>query len=279
MCIVCSLDPLEHAALGVRVAALLAGRDGTRLHLVHGASPRSVKEGLDACTAYAAQCSSAVRLHMTAEQGLGALAEVAERVDASTVVLTVPASLTHGWCNEVVGKLLARSMRPVLLARELLPFEGWAKGVRPLCAVMDADFDLATRRGAQWVEQLALRGPCELVAVHHYESIQAADARCGLAANSPVEATASTSLERELTSSLGLLRGDLSLRVRPVPVSARGRASIAHRAVEEGADLLVLPVELRAGRSQAFAGSLLQALREVRCSVLCMPRPSALDLN
>jgi len=275
MTIVCGTDSDPRAALALDVAAVLARVMKVSLHLVH--DPRvdpalALETARDLAQRARRHFEGDVHLHVTPGPFAESLVRIAERVEAAQIVIAVPEQGTHAWCARTVREIILRSPAPLLLVRERLLFHGWASRTRPLVVALDADFSAASRRASSWVEKLARLGPCELVAVHKYETLggqlQHAAAGRGLAG----VATARASVERELRSSLGHLEGELSLRTRLVPRRARHEVQLAECAIEEGADLVVLGVDIgKRSDEDGLVAELYNLLLSTSCSLLYVP--------
>jgi nucleotide-binding universal stress UspA family protein len=213
-----------------------------------------------------------VHLHVTPGPFAESLVRIARRVEATQIVIALPEQGTHTWCEQTVREIIVRSPAPLLMVRERLLFHGWASRTRPLVVALDADFSAASRRASRWVEKLAKLGPCELVAVHEYEtlsgSLQQAEAARGLAG----VATARASVERELRSCLAHLERELQLRTRLVPRRARHEVQLAECAIEEGADLVVLGIDAaKRSDEDGLVSELYTLLLSTDCSLLYVP--------
>jgi nucleotide-binding universal stress UspA family protein len=279
MAIVCGTDSCQRDGLALEVAGLLAKHMKLPLHLVHGlhdpgADPASALESARALARRStAGLDGDLHLHVTPSPLAESLVQIADRVEATVIVVSVPERPTRAWCARAVDEILVPALVPLLFVRESDVFEGWANGVRPLRVVLDADFTAASRRASRWVERLAKLGPCEMVAVHQYETLRAPMVRQAVGGGHALvaEATVRASVERELRTRIGHLEGDLQLRTRLVPRRARSDEQLAECAIDEGADLVVLGHDVARRGDEGLVPELYRLLHSTDCSLLCVP--------
>src|SRR5688572_2389611 len=175
--IICGTDfsePSQHAA---NVAVALARRLAAPLVLVHGVDERG-----DIPSNYWARFMAEDRPELNKEAArlreLGAevtaelvggvpddgVAQYAGKARAALIVLGSGGKGTiERWILGSAAERIAESATmPVLIVRDPLPLEGWARNERALRVFVGADFTSASDAALRWVAKLLQAGPCEI---------------------------------------------------------------------------------------------------------------------
>ncbi len=292
MSLLCGIDFSPSSSRAARVAALLAARLGTPLHLVHAlpAWPRNLQPGegegvltaarraLEAEVNALRALGAEVQAHLELKPPAQALLSVCEERGATLMVLGAtgegePAGRPVG---STADRLAQQAHVPALVIRSAEPFEAWAKGERPLRVLLGAAMDAASEHAWRWLQGLARVGPLEVTAAHVYwppEQLQ----RLGLKGpRSLVEGDPEVDrvLTRELEARFRAGAG-LTPRLRLLPSLGRASDALLSLGREEKADLIVVGSHHRSALGALWEGSISRAvLHHASVAVACVSPPS-----
>ncbi|HYO57431.1 universal stress protein [Archangium sp.] len=203
------------------------------------------------------------------------LTRFAEEKGAGLVVTAGPTSASPFLgVGGTVDRLATALPVPLLVVREVEPFEAWVKGTRPLTVMLGVDRSLPFEAARDWLRGLRRYGPVEVVAGRIYwphEEYQ----RMGLAhplAYQDVTPELRRSLEQEVRSLVAPLeaQGQPSVRLRLEPGVGRIADHLVALAAEEKVDLLVVGTHQRRALGKLWSVSH-HALRLARMSVASVP--------
>jgi nucleotide-binding universal stress UspA family protein len=292
MTIVCGTDFSEPSSRAVAAAAHLAARTKMPLHLVHTLEVASdddtdgptqifrdrAIERLRREAGRLREVAGSVEIHVEAGLPDDALLAVASRVQAKLIVIGV-AGRRHG--KTALGghadRIAQRSHVPVLVIRDVAPFEQWALGSKPLRVVLGSDTSTSSETAMRWINELRGFGPCDVTAVHLYwppeqfHRLGLGGVRSYLDPDPEVTRT----LERELGERFSHLPGAGPVRYRLEPHLGRVADRVAEIAAEEAADLVVVGSHSRSAVERLWEGSISRGLLQcARSSAACVPLPA-----
>jgi nucleotide-binding universal stress UspA family protein len=186
MSIVCGTDLSERSRPALAAAAAIASLAREPLHVVHVVTA----ELLEADVRERLVAAAGVRLAREAERVSGSVAggvhrtvltghpvrELLSFAEARDATLVVVSSQGHaasplfrlGGTSE---RIAVESPLPVLVVRDAAPFEGWARGDRPLRVLVGVDFTISSLSAVRWVRKLRRTGPCDVVFGHLYDGV------------------------------------------------------------------------------------------------------------
>jgi nucleotide-binding universal stress UspA family protein len=287
MSILCATDFSDHAPAARTVAALIAARMKTPLHLAHSVELAGERLEDELGLAYAA--SARKHLHFKAERlrELGATVEIdiqtgpadesmlklAKDVSAQLIVIgALGQRSAKTWkLGSRADRLSQLSHVPVLVVRDAEPFSAWLRGERPLRIVLGADRSQTTLAALRLVDQLRQLGPCDVTALHLYWP-PAEFTRLGFSGLLSYEQTdpeVSAVLERELRAHLATSH-PLSIRLEPHLGRLGDRVASIARKLE--ADLVVVGSHPRSNLRGILEGSVSRVVaHEATMSVACVP--------
>jgi nucleotide-binding universal stress UspA family protein len=290
MTVVCGTDLSERSRPGIVAAAAMAAATRAPLWVAHvvgeslallepGAREQlaaAVRDRLDRETAPA---PGGVAVHHTVLEGSphDALLSLAHTEKATLIVVS---SKGHG--DSPLYRVGGTSERialdaplPVLVVRDAAPFQGWARGERPLRVVVGVDFTASAAAAIRWAKALAGAGPCDAVFAHVYYEGEALE-RYGLQARPELRSTAGLErlLARDVEALVGafLEFGSHAVRVRASP--GRAADALLEIAREERADLVVVGTHHRRGPARLWSVSN-AVLRLAPMAVTIVPTPAA----
>lgn len=287
MTILCGTDFSEAAGRAVHVAACLAARLQTSLHLVHAAQYAQGEESLlsqhvaitqllDRAAERARACGAHVRTQIEDGPPDEALLRVAKRDEAELIVVGALGTRLPGvWqLGSHVERLAQHSHVPVLVVRDDQALVSWLTERRPLRIVLGADFSPSSDDAARLVERWRAAAPCQVTAVHLYWPSEEF-ARLGLSGVRSYldpDPDVTRTLVRDLKQRLAPKDDAESFEVVVEPHFGRLGDRLADIAAQRGADLLVVGSQARGllGRVREASVSY-WALHNARSSVLCVP--------
>jgi nucleotide-binding universal stress UspA family protein len=293
MSIVCGTDFSEMAAHAGTVAASLAARLGTPLHLVHALEVWP--EELHQKPGHPLLLWAESRLATEAERLRALGAEVIAHAlpgPADEVVLATAREVSARFV--VVGAIGQRKNRsrglgsragraaqhahvPVLAVRESAPFLAWLKEERTLRIVLGVDASQSAENAARWLADLCRIGPCELILAHLYwpPEVHQRLGLGGLRSFVEPDPTIVKTLESQLSKEFDPLLYAKIRSYRIEPHLGRVGDGLAGLAAEAHADLLVVGCHDQSPLDRLWEGSVAgQALGASNTSVACVPTPT-----
>lgn len=178
-------------------------------------------------------------------------------VSTSAQLLVVGA--TDASSADALGPLLHQLRLPLLLVRNIVPFDVWNEHGRPLRLLIAVDRTTSTSASLDWLTRLADYGALDVVAVYVWSSAEADDA---------LELTLTDEFRRSLT----VLPANVTRRVRLVREAQPTVVSLNAIALQEGVDLVVLGLHLeRSKAGDAFAVVSRDFLSNLPMSVAFVP--------
>jgi nucleotide-binding universal stress UspA family protein len=278
MAIVCGTDLSERSRPALAAAAAIARRAAEPLCAVHvlGGS-ELLDELLDDAGRQRLAAAAAERLARVVEAVPGADgARVHQRVlvghpvrtllafaRAERATLVVVSSQGHaasplyriGGTSE---RIALESPLPLLVVRSAAPFEAWARGERPLRVLVAVDFTTSSLAAVGWVKALRRAGPCEVVAGHVYDAVDASR-RYGKGGEHPSLVEPDREVERLLERDVAGIVGDLAagggVRVRVHLALGRLADHVVELAATERADVIVVGTHHRRGPARLWSVS------------------------
>jgi nucleotide-binding universal stress UspA family protein len=175
-------------------------------------------------------------------------------------------------------RLVQSAEIPVLVVRDPVPFEAWAKGERRLRALLAVDWTESCEAAIQWVKGIRAAGPCDVVVSYVYYSDFTGDGagRYGLPQRHPMverDPEAESLLARDLASRVGDLGGSGDIIFRPKHGLGRLGDHLLELAETESVDLIVVGTHHRRGVARlASVGGV--ALHFGHASVAVVPVPA-----
>ncbi|MBK9259622.1 MAG: universal stress protein [Polyangiaceae bacterium] len=290
MTIVVATDFSPAADRSARIAAKMAARIATRVHMVHVSTDSrapfvlgTAEEHLLAPTRKAL-VEAAERLHadehVEVEHELAAgsipdaLATAAERVVASMVVVSSPLRVMSRLRSSTAESLARQVRLPLLVVRAPDAFDAWLRGDRPLHVMVGSDLGAASTRALRFAESLRRFGQVELSIVS-VASPDETTARLGLAP--PVDPeilppAAIAAIEREIAEQTRAACATPD-RVLVHAGTAGPETHLAVLAESERADLVVVGCRRHSWLEQVWYGSIARGiLRATSTNIVCVPR-------
>ncbi len=180
--VVCGTDFSENAGRAAEIAALLAGRLGEQLVLVHAVNerfqqtlPEELREPLvhfarerlhDEQERLGAECGGAVETSFRSGRAATVLLQEAAEHHARLLVLAAGGdreTLTRRLLGTVAERVAERADVPTLVVRDATPRRRGARGQRRLRVLVGADFSAPSEAALTWVYWLRRMGACEIV--------------------------------------------------------------------------------------------------------------------
>ncbi len=267
-----------------KAAAVLAGRRGARLWVVHVLAPESVVVHEAALRMAAGalaheaeplrKLTDDVQTVVLSGRPHEALAKFCQEQEIALVVLGEAApDEAFGGAARTAERALQTIGTPLLVVKQAAPFEAFATGPRKLKVVLGVDRSATTQAAVRWLEDLALSGlgPLEIVAVYLHWPFEEAR-RLGLPLPLDFETLSPplrAALEEEVLQAVGT-RLRSSTRVKLSVAMGRMGDALSTLAIEEEADLLVVGTHRRRGVGKLLSVSH-HALRTAPCAVACVP--------
>jgi nucleotide-binding universal stress UspA family protein len=290
MTILCGTDFSEASERALGVAARLAVRLQTRLHLVHADHYGSREQNaVSQHVAFATQLErtadraralgAVVRTHSESGPPDEALLAIAKRTEVKLIVVGALGTRAAGaWqLGSHAERLAQTSHVPVLVVRDDDPFASWLSGKRPLRVLLGADFSQSTDAAARVVRGWRALSPCDVNAVHLYWPPQEF-ARLGLSGVRSYldpDPEVTKTLVRDLTHRLEADSDSNPIEVHVEPHLGRLGDRLAELAGRFESDLLVVGSHPRGALARVREGSVSHwALHAARTSVLCVPAPA-----
>ena len=291
--IVCGTDFSEPSLRAVRAAGRLAARMQTPLHLVHaielsadtaldtarGEAEARAGRQLSALVDGLGTLGASVQIHLVNGPPDEALQELAARVSAKLIVVAALGQRhPDRWqLGSHAERLAQRSHVPVLVVRDLEPFEAWTQAQRPLRILLGADFSLSCEAAMRFIADLRAFGPCEVVAVHLYWPPTQFH-RLGLAGvRNYIEPDpeVTKALERDFSAKFAQTLGAGPIKARFEPHMGRIGSRLAILASDEQVDLVVVGSHARGGAERILLGSVSHDVTHwAKVSVACIPGPA-----
>jgi len=294
MSIVCGTDFSNMAAQAATVAACLAARLGSPLHLVHALDvwPEELTErpghplllwaeGRLATEAERLRALGAeVIVHALPGPGDDVVRNMAREVSARCIVVGAVGMRRHR--TRGLGSRADRTAQhahvPVLAVRDAAPFVAWLTAKRTLRIVLGVDTSESAENAARWVGDLCRLGSCELVLAHLYWPPEAYY-RMGLGGLRSLvdpEPGVIDALKSQFSKEFDHLLYAQTRSYRIEPHLGRFGDGLAALASEEHADLLVVGCHQQSALDRLWEGSVArQALESSQISVGCVPAPAA----
>lgn len=291
MTIVCGTDLSDHAAQAVRVAAAMAVRLGEPLELVHaveephaafllGSAPSSGDTPLRAALRREAEALRAKGVEVEELALVGpadeVLVDVARRVQAGLLVVASLGSRTEDrWrLGSVAERTVQTSPIPVLVVRELAPFDAWIRGERRLRVMVGANQSTLSKAAIRWLGELRRVGPCDIVVVRIAWPV---DEHVRLDIPFPIAAEGlhpeiERRLLRDLRAWTGGIPGEGELSFLVPAAQGHLEDQLTTLAREAKVDLLVVGTHQRTGLNRLWNGSVSRGvLQRAPMSVACVP--------
>ncbi|HKU36551.1 MAG TPA: universal stress protein [Polyangiales bacterium] len=287
MTILCGTDFSEPARHALVVAARLAARMQTPLHVLHCAHTGEsnleyrawAQRQLDRKAEQARALGADVRLHLEQGSPDDALIALAPKLDAQLIVIGPLGGRAPGTFHvgSHADRVAQRSHIPVLIVRDEEPFLAWLQGSRTLRIALGADFSRSTDAAMEAVGRLRRLSPCDVTAIHLYwppqqfERMGLSGVRSYLEPDPDVTKT----LVRDLSHRLASPDEPGSVHVHVEPHLGRIGDRLAELAFQREADLLVVGSHARSAAARLWEGTVSRwALHTARTSVLCVPAPA-----
>jgi len=290
MTLVCGTDFSELSQQAVTAAGHLAARTKMPLHLVYVLESNeytTFDAPQDALVSWATgllsrkaerlrKLGATVETHVKSGPPDEVLLELAGALSANLIIVAALGQRKpEKWqLGSHAERLAQRSHIPVLVVRDLEPFEKWVDGSRPLRIVVGADFSQSSDAALHWIEALEKFGPCDIVATHLYwppqqfQRLGLSGVRSYLEPDSEVTLT----LERDLSQRISSIVKNSAVKIRPEPHLGRVADRLVQIADEEKADLIVVGSYHRGTLGLLWEGSVSRGvLRYARSSVACVP--------
>lgn len=294
MRIVCGTDLSEPSTPAATAAAAVATRmKATELWLVHALDPASA--ALDASSVETLTVAVQRRLEEEA-------ARLRDRtpVPVHTAVLhDVPSDALEQFAAEKKASLLVVSSRghareprigvgstservarqarfPVLVVRDPVPFEAWARGEQPLRILLGVDATASSRPAIEWAKELRRAGPCDVIVGHVYYADEAAR-RYGISRRFSlveVDPEVERLIVRDLREAVGELPGSGQVSFRPSLGLGRLGDHLLALGESEKVDLMVIGTHRKKGLERLTSVSSI-VLHYGHASVACIPTSSA----
>ena len=287
--IICGTDFSEPSQQAADVAVALARRLGAPLVLVHGVDERGdIPSGywarfmaedrpeLEKETARLRQLGMEVRAEIVGGVPDEGVAKYAEKARARLIVLGSGGKGTvERWILGSAAERIAESATmPVLIVRDPIPLETWARNERALKIFVGADFTPASDAALRWVAELPQAGPCEItVGFVDRPPGERAELAVFDGLNLTVETPeARARNENDLRAKAEQWLGVKPAMLRVIPGSARVDTHLLELAEEASADLIVIGTHQWRGVSRLRHASVSRrVLREARTNVACVP--------
>jgi nucleotide-binding universal stress UspA family protein len=287
--IVCATNFSNAAHAACEAAALLARKAGAPLWVIHVLPTESVKafgkpllEAAEAALGDEARSleklgAKTQRALLTGEPA-AAIQDFAMKQGATLVVTAAPNRETPFLGLGGTVDRLAQSLEvPLLVAREGLALEAWARGERPLKVMLGVDRSLPFEAARDWVKGLCKLGPVELVGGRVFWAYEEAQ-RLGLehpAGFGEVTPELRQALEKEVAALVEPLAKDCKpVRVRLELGIGRIADHLVALAEREKVDLLVVGTHHRRAMAKLWSVSH-HARRLATMPVVCVPSHAA----
>jgi nucleotide-binding universal stress UspA family protein len=293
MTVICGIDFSENAAQAARAAAAIAKRLSVPLMLVHvidelgveltiAAGQRNIYEPLrqrirDLSLEIGASFGIDVEPVVVPGTAYKKLNEIAADNQARLIVVSALGNQKqHRWLLGSVAERVAQtSSIPVLIVRDSLSIEAWARGERPLRTMVGVEIGSTSKAALRWAAQLRSAGPCDLVVTHVAWPFEE-HMRLGLPSPVPLDSLRPelhAMLMRDLREWAGELTGEGDTKLNVSPGWGRVDAHLAVLAADAQVDLLVVGTHQRAGNARLWQGSVSRGvLHHASCNVACVPR-------
>lgn len=283
MTIVCGVDFSDGSAAAARVAAAIAARLRLPLEVVHAVDSTSVDRAtaqrLDAVVeALRAELGSSVEGRVEAGAADEALVARARQRDGRLLVVGSLGGRrqAHSLLGTVAERTAQSSPIPVLIVRDAAPLLAWARGERPLRAMVGVEPTSLSHAALRWAEGLREVGPCELIVVRIFWPAEVHE-RAGVPGPIPLDHLP-PAIEQRLLDDLRRWAGTPSscgqTEFLVKPGWGRVDTHLTQAAAGSSADLLVVGTMQRTGIARLWQGSVSRGvLHSATMSVACVPRP------
>ncbi len=174
---------------------------------------------------------------------------------------------------------------PVIMVRDALPFEAWARAERPLRVLVALDRSPTCEAALRWTEGFSRLAPTKLLAAHVYwppdearwaeRAASEGTGKGGLAPTIPLGAH-HPGLDRELAREFGAwmekIPGAAALELHFVGGLGRPADHLVELASDEAIDLVVVGSHQRGGLSRFWHGSVSRGVIDLApMNVACIP--------
>jgi nucleotide-binding universal stress UspA family protein len=283
MPVVCATRFTEESRRALSVAAVLARKRRTPLHLVHVAASglfgRSVSGSFEQTLEAELARLRAEGLEATGAILAGRLDEVLRDVcrahDAEVLVVgdTVKRAPTLVASN--LDQLAYAVDAPLLVVRDAAPFLRWGPGA-PLKVMMAFDRTASSAVARDWVARLAAYGPLELLAAHAFvPQFEYAARRLPAPSGTAGHRALQEAISGEVRAEFGGLPAQVSVRLKVEPVSGDVGTQLLGWIRSEGVDLALVGTHRRRSLARLFSVSH-RVLLNAPVTVACVPATTAL---
>jgi nucleotide-binding universal stress UspA family protein len=182
----------------------------------------------------------------------------------------------YRWLLGSVAERVAQiSPIPVLIVRESLSIQAWARGERVLRTMVGVEIGATSKAALRWAAELRRIGRCDLL-VTHIAWPAGEHLRLGIPSPVPLDLLRPELrdlLMRDLRAWAGDVPGDGETTFTLCPGWGRVDTHLASLAAEAKADLVVVGTHQRAGSARLWQGSVSRGvLHHASCNVACVPR-------
>jgi nucleotide-binding universal stress UspA family protein len=279
--IACATDFSPRAGAAATVAATLALRRGSALHLVHALPRRGsglagpAREKLEAEAARLRVLGAIVETTLLRESPpVRALRRFLDALSPSLIVVaSAPRSLVDRWAfGSMADEIAQHAAGPTMVLHADEPFRNWDWTGDRLRVLVAADRFTSSDAAVRWVRELRRGGPCDLTVC---QVRWLPPSFTPAVRNDP---TPQARLERDLRKKVRDLLGDEGGEVIVRSTTGSPESAVLDVAQEVRADLIVVGTHQRHGLSRLLHGSLSRSLfHQPGCNVVSVPASAVLD--
>ena len=278
MPVVCATRFTEESRRSVAVAAVLARKRGTPLHLVHvaasglfgrGASAGAEKQlddEVQRLQAQGCQASATVLVGRLDE----ALKDFCERVDAEVLVVGDTARRAPSVMASALDRLAFSVEAPLLVVRDELPFVRWGPD-SPLKVMIAFDRTASAAVARDWLVRLAAFGPLELLAAHAFvPEFEYLARRLPIPIPGHGNAALARRIEAEVKAEFEGLPANVAVRLKVEEARGDVGEQLLLWVLSQGVDLVLVGTHRRRSLARLFSVSH-KVLLNAPVAVACVP--------
>ncbi|MBX3732110.1 MAG: universal stress protein [Verrucomicrobiae bacterium] len=275
MKLLCGTDFSPNAAEAATTAALLAGRFGDDLILVHACAPpvddgltpdiwapveKALRGQLDAQAASLAAFAVPVETRLEPGHPVSVLERMVRPGRTRMIVLSSVGrvALARVLLGSTADRIAESAAAPTLVVRSTIPFREWADGKRPLRIFVATDGSAASDTALAFVRDWAAVGAVRVMLGYVAEASEDGTPKA-IPGVAEAESTRQI-LERDLTERARLILGDTPFDVEVVLAPVGPPAVLIELAKEHRADLMVTGTHQRHGVRRLWHRSVSRAL-------------------